>query len=161
MVVDKDRFSWFEVPEDIKNLLMLAADNWENSYEAEKYINQALARTGDNTDVLIAAYRYFYYKSNYPMALQIANKVVDIIKESEGFTNDWEELKPILITRKEEAKIRLFLNAYSASGLVLAKLGELDKAKTICERVKEIDKNNEFGAGVLFDILTRPPEEDD
>ena len=161
MLVDTDRFSWFEVPEDIKKLLILAADNWENSSEAEKYINQALAQTGNNTDVLIAAYRYFYYKYNYPMALQIATKVIDIIKELEGFPNDWEELKPILISRREEARIRLFLNAYAASGLVLAKLGELDKAKKICRQVKEIDENNEFGAGVLLDILTRPPEEDD
>ncbi|MEO0968222.1 MAG: hypothetical protein AAFX80_07730, partial [Cyanobacteria bacterium J06639_18] len=98
---------------------------------------------------------------NYPMALQIANKVIDTIKELENFTNDWEELKPILIARKEEAIIRLFLNAYAASGLVLAKLGELEKAKKICIQVKEIDENNEFGAGVLLDILTRPPEEDD
>ena len=161
MLVDTDRFSWFEVPEEIKKLLILAADNWENSYEAEKYINQALAKTGNNTDVLIAAYRYFYYKYNYPMALQIANKVIDTIKKIEGFSNDWEELKPILITRKEEAKTRLFLNAYAASGLVLAKLGQLEQAKKICRQVKEIDENNEFGAGVLLDILTRPPEEDD
>ena len=161
MLVDTDRFSWFEVPEDIKQLLILAADNWENSSEAEKYINQALAKTENNTDVLIAAYRYFYYKYNYPMALKIANKVIDTIKELEGFSNNWEELKPILINRKEETKIRLFLNAYAASGLVLAKLGELGKAKQICRQVKEIDENNEFGAGVLLDILTRPPEEDD
>ena len=161
MLVDTDRFSWFEVPQDIKQLLILAADNWENSSQAEKYINQALAKTGNNTDVLIAAYRYFYYKYNYPMALQIANKVIDTIKELEGFSNNWEELKPILISRKEENKIRLFLNAYAASGLVLAKLGELEKAKQICRQVKEIDENNEFGAGVLLDILTRPPEEDD
>ena len=161
MLVDTDRFSWFEVPEDIKKLLILAADNWENNYEAEKYINQALSKTGKNTDVLIAAYRYFYYKYNYPMALQIANKVIDTIREVENFTSNWEELKPILIARKEEAKIRLFLNAYAASGLVLAKLGELEQAKKICIQVKKIDENNEFGAGVLLDILTRPPEEDD
>lgn len=161
MLVDKGRFSWFEVRSDIKKLLMLAADNWENSYEAEKYINQALANAGNNIDVLIAAYRYFYYKYNYPMALQTANKVIDIIKELEKFSNNWEELKPILISRKEEGIIRLFLNAYSASGLVLAKLGELEKAKKICMQIKEIDENNEFGAGVLLDILTRPPEEDD
>ena len=161
MLVDTDKFSWFEVPEDIKKLLILAADNWGNSYEGEKYINQALAQAGNNTDVLIAAYRYFYYRYNYPMALLIANKVIDTIKELEGFTNDWQQLKPILIRRKEEARIRLFLNAYAASGLVLAKQGQLDKAKEICRQVKEIDENNEFGAGVLLDILTRPPEEDD
>lgn len=161
MLVDTDRFSWFEVPEDIKKLLILAADNWENSLEAEKYINQALAETENNIDVLIAAYRYFYYKYNYPMALQIANKVIDTVKELESLKNNWEELKPTLISRKEEGIIRLFLNAYAASGLVLAKMGELDKAKKICIQVKEIDENNEFGAGVLLDILTKPPEEDD
>lgn len=161
MLVDTGRFSWFDVSEDIKKLLILAAENWENSYEAEKYINQALAQTGNNIDVLIAAYRYFYYKYNYPMALQIANKVIHTVKKLENLNNDWEALKPTLISRKEEERIRLFLNAYAASGLVLAKMGELEKAKKICIQVKEIDENNEFGAGVLLDILTRPPEEDD
>jgi hypothetical protein len=53
------------------------------------------------------------------------------------------------------------LNAYAASGLVLAKLGEIDQAKEISIRVKEIDAKNDFGAGILLDILTRPAEEDD
>lgn len=160
MQVDAERFSWFQVPEDIKYLLILAAANWDNTSESENYINQALAKTEDSIDVLVAAYRYFFYKNNYLMALQTAVKVIDRIKLSEQLPNSWEQLKPILMTRKDEPKIRLYLNAYAASGLVLAKLGEIDKAKKISTQVKEIDDKNQFGAAILYDILTLPSEEE-
>lgn len=160
MQVDAERFSWFQVPEDIKYLLILAAANWDNTLESQNYINQALAKTEDSIDVLVAAYRYFFYKNNYLMALQTAVKVIDRIKLSEQLPNSWEQLKPILMTRKDEPKIRLYLNAYAASGLVLAKLGEIDKAKKISTQVKEIDDKNQFGAAILYDILTLPSEEE-
>ncbi|MEM7579501.1 MAG: hypothetical protein AAF316_06520 [Cyanobacteria bacterium P01_A01_bin.80] len=157
---DKEQFSWFEVPEDVKQLLVLAADNWENTSKSEKYINQALAKTDNNIDVLISAYRYFYYKQNYQMALETAEKVKNKVKETEKLPDSWEQLKPILIQRKEEQNIRLYLNSYAATGLILAILGKGEEAKSICNQVKEIDEKNDFGAGILFDVLTRPPEED-
>lgn len=158
MLVDAESFSWFQVPEDIKNLLILAAANWENTSESENYINQALAKTEDEPDVLVAAYRYFYYKNNYLMALQIAVRVIKKIKQTERLPDDWAQLKPILVNRKEEPKIRLYLNAYAASGLVLAKLGEIEQAKEISIQVKEIDEKNDFGATIILDILTRTTE---
>ncbi|MHC5733918.1 hypothetical protein [Nostoc sp.] len=161
MQTNTNQFSWFQVPEDIKNLLVLAAQNWENTSESEKYIQQALAKTGENTDVLVAAYRFFYYKNNYSLALQTTIKLLDKIKEVEKFPDDWEQLKPILVNRKEDPQIRLYLNAYAASGLVLAKLGAIEEAKEISTKVKEIDEKHDFGAGILLDILTRPAEEDD
>ncbi len=156
-----EQFSWFQVPEDVKQLLVLAADNWENTSESEKYINQALAKTEDNIDVLISAYRYFYYKQNYQMALSTAEKVKNKVKRIEKLPDDWDKLKPVLIKRKEEQIIRLYLNAYASSGLILAILGKVEAAKIICNKIKEIDDKQDFGMGILFDILTRPPEEDD
>jgi tetratricopeptide (TPR) repeat protein len=140
-------FSWFQVPEDVKKLLVLAANNWENS------------ESQDNIDVLIAAYRFFFYKNNYLLALQVAEKVIAAIKKSESFPESWDELKLILSAKKNEYSIRLYLNAYSASGLVLAKLGNLEQAKIIASRVKELDDKNEFGASVLLKILYPSDEE--
>jgi tetratricopeptide (TPR) repeat protein len=154
--------SWFQVPEDIKQLLILAADNWQNTSVSEVYLNQALAKTDDSIDVLVAAYRYFYYKNNYKMALGTASKVIRKVKNTENLPDDWQQCKPILLNRLEDEQIRLYLTAYAASGLVLAKLGELEEAKIICMRIKEVDIKNEFqSASILLDILTRPPEEDD
>ncbi|NMG10876.1 hypothetical protein [Brasilonema sp. UFV-L1] len=160
MQIDAEKFSWFQVSEDVKQLLRLAAEHWENTSESEKYINQALAITEESTDVLVAAYRYFFYKNNYYMALQIAGKVLAKIKASEQLSDKWEIAKPILMSRKEEAIIRLYLNTYAAYGLVLAKLGDIDKAKIISTQVKEIDDKNEFGASIVYNILTRPIEEE-
>ncbi|MBD2446961.1 hypothetical protein H6G76_07240 [Nostoc sp. FACHB-152] len=161
MQIDTNRFSWFQVPENVKKLLILAADTWHNNSESEKYMQQAITEAGDNTDILVSAYRYFYYKNNYSLALQTTSKLLDKIKKAENFPESWEQLKPILINRREENQIRLYLNAYSATGLVLAKLGNLEQAKEISIRVQEIDPKNDYGAGILLDILTRPAEEDD
>lgn len=158
---NENTLSWYDVPDNIKVLLLLAAENWGNTSKSENYINQAVAKTEENLDVFIAAYRYFFYKNNNSMALKMAVKVVDKIRKTENFPAHWEQLKPILLLRKEEAQIRLYLKAYSACGFVLARLGEIDKAKEVSSRVKEIDDKNEFGAAILLDILTRPAEEDE
>jgi tetratricopeptide (TPR) repeat protein len=161
MQVDTNRFSWFQVPENVKKLLILAADNWHNHEQSEKYMQQAIAASADHLDILVSAYRYFYYKNNYVLALQTTTQLLDKIKKAEKFPESWEQLKPILMNRREENQIRLYLNAYAATGLVLAKLGELEQAKEISIRVQEIDPTNNYGAGILLDILTRPAEEDD
>lgn len=154
--------SWYEVPESIKQLLLSAAENWEDTARSEQYMHQALAQTGITLDVLVAAYRYFFYKCNNQMALQMAQQVIDRVTEIEQLPDRWEDLKPILLARKEEANIRLFLNAYAASGFVWARLGELEKAKEITTNVSEIDDRKEFGgAAVVLDVLTRSPDEDD
>jgi tetratricopeptide (TPR) repeat protein len=157
----KNKLSWFDVSDEVKELLILASQTWENTEESGKYMQQALAKTGENTDVLVAAYRYFYYKNNYGLALTTAEKIIAKMKEVENLPHNWEELQPILRQRKEEPNIRLFLNAYAASSLVLAKLGKLEQAKEISTKIKGIDNKNDFGASILFDILTRPAEEEE
>lgn len=162
MHVSEEKYSWYDVPEEIKSLLALTTQHWENTSEAEKYMNQALAQAEDHPDVLIAAYRFFFYKNNPARALIIAQKVIDNVQKSEKLPDNWEELKPILMNRKNDPQIRLYLNAYAASGFVLAKLGQLEKAKEVTGRVKEVDEKKEFGGGsTVFDVLTRPEEDED
>ncbi|HAG82735.1 MAG TPA: hypothetical protein DCL61_16615 [Cyanobacteria bacterium UBA12227] len=155
------KLSWFEVPEDVKHLLVLASDSWDNSIESERYVNEALKKSGNNLDVLVGAYRYFFYKNKIAMALHIAEKVMAIIKQDKKLPESWQQLKPVLISRKNDPIIRLYLNAYAAKGLILAKLGNLEEAKEITERIKEIDEKRESCATTVFEVLTRSPNEDD
>ncbi|NRB06761.1 MAG: hypothetical protein HRU34_05270 [Richelia sp.] len=165
MVIDTNKLSWLDVSVHVKNLLILAAENYGNTPEADKYINQAIKEAKNKEeylDILVAAYRYFYYKNNYLMALQAANQLMAKIKEAEKLSDNWERLKPILSARQESPIIRLYLNAYVASGLVLAKLGKLEQAQTICTQIQEIDDQNQFtGAKILLDILTKPKDDDE
>lgn len=152
--------SWYDVPQDTKQLLKSAVTTWENTAESMQYMNQVLQQEDISLDVLITAYRYFFYKNDNARALEIANRVVTRIKMQEQFPEDWDQLKQVLMQRKEDSIVRLFLNAYSASGFVLARLGQAEQAKAIAARVKELDDRNEFGADVVWNILTREPDED-
>ncbi|MBD2137834.1 hypothetical protein H6F32_09585 [Anabaena sp. FACHB-1237] len=161
----QNKFSWFDVSDDVKELLILATQTWENTQESEKYMLAALAKTRENTDVLVAAYRYFYYKNNYHLALITAEKIIAKIRELENLPDNWEAIKPILMQYHQNPNIRLYLNAYTAYGLVLAKLGNMEKAQEISNQIMSItipDTNdkNDFGAGILLQILTRTPEDD-
>jgi tetratricopeptide (TPR) repeat protein len=153
--------SWYDLPAEVKRLLIAAANSWEDTAKSQDYIHQALAVSDRSLDVLVAAYRYFFYKHNDAAALQIAIQVIEQIEQLEKLPDDWDELTPILSSRKEEPNIRLYLNAYAASGLVRARMGAIDDAKTIASRVNEIDSKREFGAATVLDILTNSDGEEE
>jgi tetratricopeptide (TPR) repeat protein len=157
----EEKYSWYDAPPEVKELLVLAADNWENTDLSEKYINEALALAGKNANVLIGAYRFFFYKSKPAIALQIAERVLDMVREDESLPDNWDELRPILLARGQEPAIRLFINAYAGKGYLLAKLNRLEEAIPITSRVKEIDTQREFCATTVFEVLTAGPEEDE
>jgi tetratricopeptide (TPR) repeat protein len=155
------QLSWLDISDEIKDLLSLAAQHWEDTQKSEFYIDRALEKADGNPDVAIAAYRYFFYKNNYLSAVAIAQQVIESLRQSERLPDNWDQLKPILSQRQTEPQIRLFLSAYSALGLVLARLGKLEEATQIAANLKEIDDRHEFSAGVIFNILTHPEDEDE
>ncbi|MEM7772157.1 MAG: hypothetical protein AAF327_16795 [Cyanobacteria bacterium P01_A01_bin.37] len=153
--------SWFDASADIKMLLTQAADCWHDTARSKRYIEQAIALGKDNPNVLIAAYRYFFYKNDGEMALWVAQVVMGQVQQTEHLPQSWDKLQPVLTARKEEPMIRLYLHAYAASGLLLAKLGDLDGALAIATHIKAIDDQREFSGDLLYSILTTPLDEDD
>jgi hypothetical protein len=153
--------SWFDASAEIKALLTQAADCWHDTARSKQYIERAIALGNDNPNVLIAAYRYFFYKNDGEMALWVAQVVMGQVRQVEGLPQSWEELQPILLARKDEPMMRLYLHAYAASGLLLAKLGDVDGALAIATHIKAIDDQREFGGDFLYSILTTPLDDDD
>jgi len=153
--------SWYDLPFKVKQLLIAAANTWEDTAQSQSYIQQALAIADQSLDVMVAAYRYFFYKHNDAAALQVATQVIEQIQHLEDLPDEWEVLAPILSDRKEEPNIRLYLNAYSALGLIKARLGEIAEATVISSRINGIDDRREFGAATILQILTQPDEEEE
>ncbi len=157
----ENQISWCDVEPEVKQLLLLASENWEYTGLAEKYIREALFKAGNNLDVLVGAYRFFFYKHQPSAALSIAEKVLQLLTSRENLPIEWSELQPILVARKQEPNIRLYLNAYAAKGLILAQLGKLEEAKIISQRIKEIDDSREFCSTTVFEVITKSPDEDE
>jgi len=136
-----------------------AVHTWEDASLSSQYVQQALAQPDVELDVLVSAYRYYFYKNDAPMTLNIALRLLDRIRQQEQWSPDWEALKPILQAGLHDPVVRLYLSAYGASGLALARLGSIDSAQTIAEQVQELGAK-EFGADILLSVLNPPPEED-
>lgn len=151
--------SWSDLPIEVKRLLLAAVNTWENTAQSQSYIQQALDIANQSLDVLVAAYRYFFYKRNDEAALKIAQQVMAQIRQAEGWPDSWYELVPFLSARPDDANVRLYLHAYAASGLILARLGTIEEAKVITARIRKIDSKREFGAETVFQILTQPAED--
>ena len=157
----QERFSWCDIEPDIKQLLLLASENWEYTGLAENYIREALLKAGNNLDVLVGAYRFFFYKHQPAVALAIVQQVLQLLATQESLPREWAQLKPILLARQQQPNIRLYFNAYAATGLVFAQLGNLEEAKMISKRVREIDDSREFCAMTVFEVISRSPDEDE
>lgn len=151
---------WFSAAASARTFLVAAAQTWEDTQASEQYIQQALAQPDIDLDVLVSAYRYYFYKNNNVMALEMATTVCDRIQTAEQWPVAWDDLKPILLARLEDEIARLYLSAYAASGLLLARLGDVDAAQAIADQIQQIEAK-EFGAELLFNILNSPPEEED
>lgn len=139
--------------------LRAAADHWDDTQTSDRYIQQALATEG-GLDVFVSAYRYYFYKSNAPMALQMAIAVCDYIRQAQHWPDAWADLKPMLLSQIETTEARLYISAYAATGLLQARLGHLALAETIANQVQQLNAK-EFGADVLLGILNPPLEEDE
>ncbi|CAN1210239.1 hypothetical protein TUMEXPCC7403_08600 [Tumidithrix helvetica PCC 7403] len=112
--------SWHPVSEEIQRLLLSVSKHWHTPEIADRYIQQAIALAGDRPDVLVSAYRYFFYTHNNQLVLQVTKKVLAMVQKSEDLPTEWVQLKPILRERLDEPNIRLYINAYAASGLIIA-----------------------------------------
>ncbi|MEO1133394.1 MAG: hypothetical protein AAFX40_11895 [Cyanobacteria bacterium J06639_1] len=151
---------WYRVPREIANLLLAAVATWEDTTRSEHYILQALQHPETNLEVLVSAYRYFFYKNNDRMARRLALQVMEHVKQAESLPDDWDKLRTILRDRRSDPSIRLYLSAYTALGILVARWGAFQAAIDISTRICSVDLDNEFGAELILSILTAEDEED-
>jgi hypothetical protein len=152
--------SWFSASAANRQLLSAVVQHWAHPPTADTYLQQALDQPDVELDVLVGAYRYYFYNHQDALALQIAQRVMAHVRQTEQWPEDWSALQPLLLQRLEQVNARLYLTAYAASGLLLARLGDRDPAQTIAAQVQQIDAKA-FGVEVLLSILNAPGEAED
>ncbi|WPM31481.1 hypothetical protein IAE16_06565 [Hydrogenobacter sp. T-2] len=146
-------FSWFEAPEHVKANLQRAVESWEDTEKSSQYVLKALEEDRDNLNVLVSAYRFFFYRQNYSMAIQVALKIMDMLRSKRNIPEEKREMLAYLRSNLEDYDIRLFINAYSAYAFMLMRLGSLEKATEILSLLKEIDEKGEFGISTMLGLI--------
>lgn len=145
--------SWFEAPPEAKEKLYRAVLSWEKCKEAEGYIEQALEIAGENLDVLTSAYRFFFYRHDYSKAMDIALRVMELVRKEKNMPEEKEELLTYLRENMEDYRVRLYISACTACAFILLKLGSVEDAREILSALQELDHKSEFGVPVLLDLM--------
>ena len=67
--------------------------------EAEAKLLEAEAIVPEHLSVLVALYRYYFYRHHHSAAISVAGRAMDVVARRLNFSNTWAEVEPDDIAR--------------------------------------------------------------
>jgi len=122
---------------------------------AEQILLKAYFLEPKHLTVLVALYRFYYYKQRYEDALRIADRSLEISGEQLGLRSKWSKMNlselgyGVLISM---GMTRFYLHALKASGFVLLRMQRIDEALKRLNKLTELDPKDQFGARPLIAV---------
>lgn len=147
---------YFDEPisSDVEGLLLDAARRYgENA--AELSLLQAYFLEPNHLTVLVALYRYFYYRHRYREALITADRAIAITANRLDLPERWQDLSEQDLGRSVQVSMtltRFLLLALKGSGYLLMRLNEAPEALERFEKIAEIDTSDRLGITDLLKI---------
>jgi tetratricopeptide (TPR) repeat protein len=142
------------VSQEVADLLDKASDLGRDD-SAENYLLRAYFLEPEHLTVLVALYRFYYYKQRYEDALVIADRSLDVSASLLGLRDTWQEMNVnelghgVLISM---GLTRFYMHALKASGFVLLRMQRIDEALLRLYKLTELDPQDQFGALPLIDV---------
>jgi len=149
------------LPAEAESLLRKAGRAYAQDEIAEHYLWEARKLAPDHAAVLIAYYRFYFYKGRLREALGIARKC--LVKAAIDM-----ELPPRLIynwrkVRPEDAQFstydavlpRFYLFTLKGYAYLQMRLGNLAEGREAAIKLLELDPGNKLGGKVLLEVLER------
>jgi tetratricopeptide (TPR) repeat protein len=132
---------------EVEGLLTQAAERY-GSPAAEHSLLRAYFLEPEHLTVLVALYRYFYYRHSYREALAAAERAIAVSAARLDLPRRWQDLSPadlggsVLVSM---TMTRFLLLALKGSGYLLMRLGDPAAALARFDKIAEIDLSDRLG----------------
>ncbi len=148
---------------EVEGHLKAAGHSYHHDELAERHLREARALAPDHVAVLIALYRFYFYKNRLREALEIARLCLSKAAEDNGISRDWREVRPTdaCFDRYEAVLPRFYLFTLKGYAYLHLRLGELDEGQAAVMKLLELDPSDKLGARVLLGVLARMGQTDD
>ena len=140
---------YFDQPlgEEAEGLIAMAAEHYGQPV-AEHRLMRAYFLEPEHLTVLVALYRYFYYRRQYADALIVADRAIAVASRRLNLSDDWRALSrqtlgPAVLTSM--SMTRFLLLTLKGAGYLLTRLGDPAGALERFEKVIEIDTSDRLG----------------
>ena len=151
------------LPEQVELHLRLAGVNYQHDAIAESHLFQAQALAPGHAAVLIALYRFYFYKGRLSEALEVARRCLVKAARDNRLSEDWRRV------HRADAEFgsydailpRFYLFTLKAYGYLQMRLGSLDESREALQKMLALDPSDKLNATVLLKVLARHGREDE
>lgn len=148
---------YFDEPLSLSvELLLQRAANVYGEGSAEPLLLKAYASAPDNLSVLVSLYRFYYYQHRYPQALEIAQRVMNVVAPRIDFPAGWQETNLNHVANGVMVSIglvRFYLFALKAAGYISLRMGNYETGIAMLEKVVAMDTADRLGAQLLLNVV--------
>jgi tetratricopeptide (TPR) repeat protein len=144
------------LPQGVDALIQRAAERY-GSDEAELCLLRAYFLAPAHLSVLVALYRFYYYRQRYPDALTVADRAVTAAAGELGLDlgpdGDWRRLDDEHLGQavmQSMAMTRFLLLALKGAGYLLMRMDRPAEAVERLEKVAAFDTGDRLGLGELL-----------
>lgn len=137
---------------DIEALLTDASQRYGEE-AAELSLMRAYFLEPRHLTVLVALYRYFYYRQRYREALITAERAIAIVADRLDLPPRWQDLSEANLSAATQISMtltRFLLLALKGSGYLLMRLDEPKAALARFEKIAEVDTSDRLGINELL-----------
>jgi tetratricopeptide (TPR) repeat protein len=152
-----------DLPLEASRHLYAAALSYADGTVAEQHLRDAKAIAPDHAAVLIAQYRFYFYKGRLRDALDVARMCLLKAAHENGVHTDWRQV------RSQDADFgnydarlaRFYLFTLKAYAYLQMRLGRLEEGHQAVSKLLELDPSDKVGSRVLLDVLAVAAAGDD
>lgn len=150
------------LPEQAEQHLRLAGVNYANDRVAENHLFQAQALAPGHAAVLIALYRFYFYKGRLADALEVAERCLVKAARDNQLDEDWRRVRggDAEFGSYDAILPRFYLFTLKAYGYLQMRLGRLEHSHAALTKMLELDPSDKLNATVLLKVLARHGQED-
>ena len=151
------------LPEQVEEHLRLAGINYQHDAIAETHLFQAQALAPGHAAVLIALYRFYFYKGRLSDALEVAQRCLIKAARDNGLNEDWRRVQcgDAEFSSYDAILPRFYLFTLKAYGYLQMRLGRLEESQAALSKMMELDPSDKLNATVLLKVLYRHGKEDE
>jgi hypothetical protein len=152
-----------DLPFEAVRHLYEAALSYANGTVAEQHLRDAKAIAPDHAAVLIAQYRFYFYKGRLRDALEVARNCLLKAARENRLHADWRQVRSRDADfGSYDARLpRFYLFTLKAYAYLQMRLGHLEEGHQAVSKLLELDPSDKVGARVLLDVLAAAAAGDD
>lgn len=147
---------YFDEPLDLRvEVLILEAAMAYGAPKAEVTLRQAETLAPEHLSVLVALYRYYFYRHQHDAALAVASRAMEVVARRLNFTPLWQDVTADDIARATVERgelVRFYLHALKGAGYLYLRLGDIEAGLQRLDHVAALDAKDRIGAKALADV---------